>query len=428
MMQNLVRGQKLKLGDILDVQQLFYIQLRLDAPTLECDIASFGLDANYRLSDEAYMTFYNQPQTPCGAVTLQALNQQQTFAVQLTKLDPKIKNLVLTVAIDGQGVMSQLNKGVLQVLNSQKQPVAEFAFDGSLFNQERAIMLLELYQKDGIWRLAAVAQGFNAGLDALIRHFGGEVAQDTPSAQPATHPTASSLPLAPSAPIVPPLIPNAPATKVQLSKISLDKAGASHRINLNKQDNKTLLIEAIWIDNGDKNANNDDLDLRVGIFLYGKKDMEYIHAPKNMGSLTSYPYVRHMGDVKAASKNQPGVEKVEVSADIANKLGAKVALVFSVYSAVSNGAVSIASLQPKMRMQYGEQIVECVFNPSVSPKAKSQFVYTYVIGIAIIDEQGIVLQHSGETSGRFSESTPRLIWQGDSVSVKVDGPPMFKSG
>jgi tellurite resistance protein TerA len=417
-MQSIVRGQKLKLNDILDVQQLFYIQLRLDAPTLECDIASFGLDANYRLSDEAYMTFYNQPQTPCAAVTLQALNQQQTFAVQLAKLNPKIKNIVLTVAIDGQGVMSQLNKGVLQVLNSQKETVAEFAFDGGLFNQERAIMLLELYQKDGIWRMAAVAQGFNAGLDALIRHFGGEVAQDIP-------PTQTSG-VNPTPPIVPPPIPNAPVTKVQLSKISLDKAGASHRINLNKQDNKTLLIEAIWIDNGDKNANNDDLDLRVGILLYGKKDMEYIHAPKNMGSLDSFPYVRHMGDVRAASKNQPGVEKVEVNADIANKLGAKVALVFSVYSAVSNGAVSIASLQPKMRMQYGEQIVECVFNPSVSPKAKSQFVYTYVIGIAIIDQQGIVLQHSGETSGRFSEKTPRLIWQGDEVSVKIDGKPMFK--
>ena len=103
------------------------------------------------------------------------------------------------------------------------------------------------------------------------------------------------------------------------------------------------------------------------------------------------------------------------------------ALVFSVYSAVSNGVVSIASLQPKMRMQYKDQVVECVFNIKASPKAKSRFVYTYVIGIAIIDEQGITLQHSGETSRRMSEATPRLLWKGDDISLKIDGPSMFKA-
>jgi tellurite resistance protein TerA len=79
-----------------------------------------------------------------------------------------------------------------------------------------------------------------------------------------------------------------------------------------------------------------------------------------------------------------------------------------------------------MRMQYGDQVVECVFNSSVSAKAKSRFVYTYVIGVAIIDQDGITLQHSGLTADRFSESTPRLIWQGDQVTVKVDGPSFFK--
>lgn len=116
-----------------------------------------------------------------------------------------------------------------------------------------------------------------------------------------------------------------------------------------------------------------------------------------------------------------------VHPDIAKKMGGKVALVFSVYSAVSNGAVSIASLQPKMRMQYGNQIVECVFNSSVSAKAKSRFVYTYVIGTAIIDENGITLEHSGLTSSRFSENTPRIIWdKKGKIDIKVDGKPMFK--
>ena len=79
-----------------------------------------------------------------------------------------------------------------------------------------------------------------------------------------------------------------------------------------------------------------------------------------------------------------------------------------------------------MRMQYGDQIVECVFNPSVSAKAKSSYVYTYVIGTAVIDQQGIVIEHSGQTSKLHSEDTPRLHWQQGKLSTTIDGEPMFK--
>lgn len=53
-----------------------------------------------------------------------------------------------------------------------------------------------------------------------------------------------------------------------------------------------------------------------------------------------------------------------------------------------------------MKMQYGDQIIECVFNPSVSPAAK-QNVYTYVIGLAVIDESSITLEHSGAFLSRI---------------------------
>lgn len=214
-MNHLIRGQKLKLSDFLESTAPFFLNLQLEATALSCDVASFGLDADYRLSDEAYMTFYNQPQTPCGGLVLQSSNAtQSSFAINLAKLDSKIKNIVLTIAIDGQGLMSQLKQGILQILNAQQMVVAEFKVDGSLFNQERAIMLLELYQKDGIWRLAAVAQGFNQGLDALIRHFGGEVADDVPAST--TSPTAVAAPAA--------TVVSAPSSIDLKKKISLDKA------------------------------------------------------------------------------------------------------------------------------------------------------------------------------------------------------------
>ena len=59
------------------------------------DLASFGLDAQYKLSDERYMTFYNQPKTPCQAVQLLDNQPQQSrFLVNLDQLPNTIQYLV----------------------------------------------------------------------------------------------------------------------------------------------------------------------------------------------------------------------------------------------------------------------------------------------------------------------------------------------
>lgn len=201
-----IQGQKLKLSDILNPQGGFSLEVEIASPMV-IDVALFGLDSAYRLSDENYMIFYNQPASPCQALKFTSSNQLTQFSVNLSQLHPKIEHLVVTLAIDSQNaqdVMSKLNASKVSILNAIRQTVANFAFDGKLFAQERAIMLFELYKKDGIWRATAVAQGFNGGLDKLVEHFGGEVANDTPA------------PLAPPTPTL---------SKIDLKKkISLEKA------------------------------------------------------------------------------------------------------------------------------------------------------------------------------------------------------------
>ena len=418
-MLSLITGQKAKFTDN-GIAQQFTLIVELTTNTV-IDVACFGLNGQQQLASDDYMTFYNQPKTPCGAVSWHANNQQQRFDIDLTKLPSAIDYLVLSATIDGQATMRELGASTVK-LEQAGQLIASYQFDGSSFDNERAIMLLQVYRKSDIWRINAIGQGFNGGLSALVTHFGGEVAEDeivddnelnADSSQTHSGSTNSMTNQSPS---------------LNLKKVTLDKPGSEHRITLTKGDNDYLTVEAIWLDNGDASADNDDLDLRVGILASNSKDMSYIHAPAQIGSLSSMPFIQHQGDIKVASLNEPGKEVVLVNPTIAKHYGGKVALVFSVYSAVSNGAVSIASLQPKMRMQYKDQIVECVFNIKASPKAKSSMVYTYVIGIAVIDEHGITLQHSGEVSRRMSEATPRLMWKADKVELKIDGAAMFKVG
>lgn len=419
-MLTLITGQKAKFTDIGIAPQFTLVVALTTKHTAVLDVACFGLDNQQKLASDDYMTFYNQPKTPCGAVSWQATNQQQRFDIDLNKLPKSIDYLVLTATIDGQATMRELGASSVR-LEQAGQTLTTYNFDGSAFDSERAIMLLQVYRKNEVWRINAIGQGFSGGLSALVTHFGGEVEEDTRADDDSS--TLQDIPT----PINATHTPESQSKPLNLKKITLDKPGSEHRINLTKGGNDHLVVEAIWMDNGDASANNDDLDLRVGILAQNSKEMSYIHAPEQSGRLSSMPYVQHQGDVKVASINEPGKETVLVNSDIAKHYGGKVALVFSVYSAVSNGAVSIASLQPKMRMQYKDQIIECIFNIKASPKAKSNLVYTYVIGIAIIDEHGITLQHSGETSKRMSEATPKLTWKNDTVNLKIDGAPMFKT-
>lgn len=71
----------------------------------------------------------------------------------------------------------------------------------------------------------------------------------------------------------------------------MDKAGQTHRIDLTKKEAQLLMVEATWVDNGDDCDNNDDLDLRVGLLIYGEKEMQYIFAPHQQGSLDHFPYI-----------------------------------------------------------------------------------------------------------------------------------------
>ena len=155
--------------------------------------------------------------------------------------------------------------------------------------------------------------------------------------------------------------------------------------------------------------------------------MKFIQAPDRVGNFDSEPYVKHLGDITSASALEPATETVEVNPAIAQHCGGRVALVFSVYSALANGAVSVASMHPKMRMEYGQQVVECSFDFTKTCAADDETVYTYVIGLAIINGDSITLQPSGQTSDPGSESTPWLRWNGiNNIRLSFDGPAVFK--
>ena len=68
-LSNLIQGHALSVS----------VQLQIGTPN-SVDVSCFGLDSRGHLSDDRYMTFYNQPTSPCSSVRQTAPGE---FALQL---------------------------------------------------------------------------------------------------------------------------------------------------------------------------------------------------------------------------------------------------------------------------------------------------------------------------------------------------------
>ena len=171
-MKQLVRGEKVKLADYTSAQTL-EVEVQI-ASDFDIDITCFGLDANKRLADDRYMIFYNQLQSPADEIRLDSSsNGRGSFSIDLSKLPPSVQYLVFTATIDGHGTMGTIQAGAITI-KSGGQPILNYELKAADFNNEKAIIITEMYYKS-LWRVAAVGQGFDGGLAALLKSFGGEV-------------------------------------------------------------------------------------------------------------------------------------------------------------------------------------------------------------------------------------------------------------
>ncbi|MES3024979.1 MAG: TerD family protein [Pseudomonadota bacterium] len=209
------RGQKGKLAD-LGCQSAFPVTLDIAANGLSLDVSCFGLDSADKLSDDRYMVFFNQLASPGGEVKLSLGGNKAEFALNLDALPASICKLVFVAAIDGNGTMRTVGASSMTLGGG-----VQFQWSGADFQDEKAVIVGEIYRKDGVWRFGAVGQGFNGGLSSLLSHFGGSEA-----GSPAQKAAPAAVPAAPPPPAAP------PEKKVSLSKVTLEKRG--DKVSLDK--------------------------------------------------------------------------------------------------------------------------------------------------------------------------------------------------
>lgn len=171
----LTRGQRIQLDKIISGNKVI---LSAQISGIDVDLSIFGLDESKRLSDDRYFVFYNQPNSPEKAITL---NQDQSFTIDLQHVPVQIHRLLFAATTDKE-IFSKLQSGQIHITDGLGGS-AHLELSGNMFSEEQALMLLELYRHQGQWRLMFVGQGFNGGLQALLESLGGEVVDDSQQIQ-----------------------------------------------------------------------------------------------------------------------------------------------------------------------------------------------------------------------------------------------------
>ncbi|MGY0068197.1 TerD family protein [Streptomyces sp. QTS137] len=148
------------------------------APQSDCgiDVVAFLLDEDEQVTFDEDFIFYGAPESPAGTARLLTGGPaEQTIALDLASLPPATRKIVIAAAIDGTATFGTV--GAIQIgaaPGSSGAPLARATLDAA--TTERTMLLVEIYRRGPVWRLRAVGQGYDHGLDALARGYGVAIA------------------------------------------------------------------------------------------------------------------------------------------------------------------------------------------------------------------------------------------------------------
>ena len=255
--------------------------------TLAIDVSAFALTSDGKVRGDKDMVFFNQPKLGDGGVLMSSSSESTRFEIDTGAMADTIEKLAFTATIDSASAgFARLSAARVQVLDARGSE--HIAFHLPLEGRhEAALILAEVYRRQGQWKFRAVGQGFNGGLKPLAEHFGVDVAAET-AHSPQKAAEASSVNL----------------SKVSLTKekpsISLNKKGGSFgQLEINLNWNQLKKKGAFFgIGGGSKAV---DLDLCCLYTLADGFSLGVQALGNKFGSFDSPPFIQLYGDDRSGA-------------------------------------------------------------------------------------------------------------------------------
>ncbi|MFJ3923532.1 TerD family protein [Streptomyces sp. NPDC090022] len=241
------------------------------AAPVRLDVSGLLLTANGKVRSDDDFIFYNQPSGPGVSHRSGGGTAPDSITVDTAALPPGIERIVVTASPDAAGQTFQGIEPTATVRAADGGAVIA-TFTPPQLGAETALVVVEVYQRGGAWKVRAVGQGYANGLAGIATDFGVSV-EEEPVPAPAPTPVAPA-PVTP-APVTPAPVaaPAAPAPAAAASgKINLDKG----RVSLQKNQTVSLvkggrpLLSQVKMGLGWEPAfRGADIDLDASVIAYG---------------------------------------------------------------------------------------------------------------------------------------------------------------
>jgi stress response protein SCP2 len=245
------------------------------AAPVRLDVSGLLLTADGKVRSDDDFIFYNQPAGPGVTYRSGGGTAPDAITVDTTAVPPGIEKIVVTASPDAAGQTFQGIEPTATIRNADDNAVLA-TFTPPALGAETALVVVEIYLRNGAWKARAVGQGYANGLAGIATDFGVTVeepaapaAPAVPTAQPAT-PQAPPVPAA--APAAQPAPPAPPAAAPGTGKINLDKG----RVSLQKNQTVSLmkggrpLLSQVKMGLGWEPAyRGKDIDLDASVIAYG---------------------------------------------------------------------------------------------------------------------------------------------------------------
>ncbi|WP_028475838.1 TerD family protein [Nocardia sp. CNY236] len=161
------------------------ISVQLTAPA---DLSALLVTERGKVRSDADFVFFNQPSGPGVSLQPAPAGQPAVLAVSLPAVPAEIDQIRAVITLDDStSSFGRFPSPTALVSDAAGNQLYQYRIDG--LDTESIVIALELYRRQGAWKVRAVGQGYAGGFAALVTDHGVTV-DDTPAsaAQPTSPP------------------------------------------------------------------------------------------------------------------------------------------------------------------------------------------------------------------------------------------------
>lgn len=187
---SLQKGQRVSLEKVSPGLEAVFVGLGWDVNKsdtgrdFDLDTSVFLLGENEKLISDSHLVFYNNLKSPDPDHSIEHMGDNLTGAgegddevviVNLKKVPDEVQKITFVVTIydaekRGQNFGQVSNAFVRLVDVKTKEEVLRYDLTED-YSVETAMIMGELYKKDGQWRMSAVGDGYEGGLQAILNRY-----------------------------------------------------------------------------------------------------------------------------------------------------------------------------------------------------------------------------------------------------------------